>query len=557
MKQQLWGRNSVTVKSLAAMVIFSTVILLCVEMLSIFSVNLYEKAALRNYRESLEMYCSYWDNKLALINNSLITLSSVNNADEAYWNVCYSQDELAFETGKTMLMRNLSDLAWNHQDEIIVFVYVPERNVFLKSKNHLVEMGKRTELDQAIREYAIAAESYYSSKWNYFEREGEEFFIRIYKVDENYVGAIVRCETVVGEMLKSQDIVERIHIGEAGEEGEEFLQSEDVLTISMQNIRESFHVYIASSRLADDKRLITVFTVGTILFGCLLLIWNMRFQTRNVLRPLNRLRDEMERFGRGGTEIHLEENKVTGEMRVLYHTFNAMTGQITKLKIDIYESELARERTQSNYMRLQIQPHFYTNILNLIYGLAQIRDYQAIQKLAMITGAYFRYLLGEKGTFVLLQEEIACVKHYIQIQQIRYKEGMTFTIKVQETVGNQPVLPMILQTFTENSVKHNITLVPMLHVDIVIEEKDEKIHMVIQDNGIGFEPDILEKLNRNESISEGGEHIGISNVKERLRLVYGDLASVAIRSRRGETVIEVAVPKVVTKEEENEYSAGR
>ena len=48
--------------------------------------------------------------------------------------------------------------------------------------------------------------------------------------------------------------------------------------------------------------------------------------------------------------------------------------QIVDLKIDVYEAELAREKTESNYMRVQIQPHFYTNILNLIYGLARLKD---------------------------------------------------------------------------------------------------------------------------------------------------------------------------------------
>ncbi len=93
-----------------------------------------------------------------------------------------------------------------------------------------------------------------------------------------------------------------------------------------------------------------------------------------------------------------------------------MAEQIVDLKIDVYEAELAREKTESNYMRYRLASFLY-QYFKSDYGLAQLKDFASIQKLSMTTGAYFRYLLGEKGTFVLLREEIQCVKNYIQIQQ--------------------------------------------------------------------------------------------------------------------------------------------
>ena len=171
----------------------------------------------------------------------------------------------------------------------------------------------------------------------------------------------------------------------------------------------------------------------------------------------------------------------------------------------------------------------------------------------MTSGKYFRYLLGEKGTFVLLREEITCVKNYIRIQQIRYRGGMEFEMDVQDGVEKQMVLPLILQTFAENSVKHNITLVPLLRIKIEITMDETQIHILVHDNGAGFAPEILEKIERNENISSQGEHIGIINVKERLRLFYGDEAQVKIDSSPGNTVVRVILPIIVSQEECNEY----
>lgn len=68
-----------------------------------------------------------------------------------------------------------------------------------------------------------------------------------------------------------------------------------------------------------------------------------------------------------------------------------MDTQISRLKVEVYEKELEKQKIQSDFLRVQIQPHFYANILNLIYGLAQVKDYGAIQKLSSNTAGYFRY----------------------------------------------------------------------------------------------------------------------------------------------------------------------
>ncbi len=565
MKLFLGFKHSITMKSLTLMIFLSTSILLGMECISFYYMNIYEKGTMDNYRNSLEMYCSYWDNKLDIINNSLLTITSTNNGEDSYWNVCYSQNELVFQTGKTMLAKRMSDIAWNHENEVLVFTYVPERNVFIKSTNHLVNFDKRKELDKDILSFMSNINTYNSTKWDYFRSGTDDFFIHVYKIDGGYIGALVKCQTILDGVLQDNGMVSGISL--IDEEGnfayslrgkmlEAHKKDTVELTIPMAHIDGQLRVTVQRQNLFSDKTSFMFLSLITVLAGVILLAWNIRFQIKNVLGPLNKLKNVMESFSYGNLDVRLEEKKTSNEIDVLYHTFNEMAEQIVNLKIDVYESKLAREKTESNYMRVQIQPHFYTNVLNLIYGLAQLKDFQSIQKLSMTTGSYFRYLLGEKGTFVLLREEIQCVQNYIQIQQIRYKGDLEFEMNVEKGMEKQMVLPMILQTFAENSVKHNVTLVPLLHIAIDISSGEDRIYIIVRDNGEGFDKDILEKINRNENISSQGEHIGITNVKERLRLFYGDTASVEINSSPGETVVKVILPEVITKEERSEYHIG-
>ena len=565
-KTKLFGyKNSVTVKSLALMIILSTAILLGMELISFYYMSVYEKSTMENYRNSLEMYCSYWDNKLDIINNSLLTVTSSSSSDSSYSNVCNSRDELVFQTAKKLLVNRMSDIAWNHENEVLVFVYVPDREVFLKSTNHLVSYDKRLEMDQDIKKYASGIRSYNSTKWDYFKSGTEDFFIQVYRIDGGYIGALVKCKTILDGVVQDNGMVSGIGLTDdegkityslRGEAGGEEKKDTAVLLIPMTHIDGQLKVEAQRQNLFGDKTTFTFLSLITVSLGLLLLAWNVRYQVKAVLGPLNKLRSVMEKFSRGNLDVRLEEKNTNSEIDVLNHTFNEMAEQIVDLKIDVYEAELAREKTESNYMRVQIQPHFYTNILNLIYGLAQLKDFASIQKLSMTTGAYFRYLLGEKGTFVLLREEIQCVKNYIQIQQIRYKDEMEFELNAEEGMERQMVLPMILQTFAENSVKHNIGLVPLLRIRIDISSGNDRIYITVRDNGAGFEPDMLERINKNENISNKGEHIGITNVKERLRIFYGDTASVEINSRPGETLVKVVLPEILTQEERNEYHIG-
>ena len=565
-KTKLFGyKNSVTVKSLALMIILSTAILLGMELISFYYMSVYEKSTMENYRNSLEMYCSYWDNKLDIINNSLLTVTSSSSSDSSYSNVCNSRDELVFQTAKKLLVNRMSDIAWNHENEVLVFVYVPDREVFLKSTNHLVSYDKRLEMDQDIKKYASGIRSYNSTKWDYFKSGTEDFFIQVYRIDGGYIGALVKCQTILDGVVQDNGMVSGIGLTDdegkityslRGEAGGEEKKDTAVLLIPMTHIDGQLKVEAQRQNLFGDKTTFTFLSLITVSLGLLLLAWNVRYQVKAVLGPLNKLRSVMEKFSRGNLDVRLEEKNTNSEIDVLNQTFNEMAEQIVDLKIDVYEAELAREKTESNYMRVQIQPHFYTNILNLIYGLAQLKDFASIQKLSMTTGAYFRYLLGEKGTFVLLREEIQCVKNYIQIQQIRYKDEMEFELNAEEGMERQMVLPMILQTFAENSVKHNIGLVPLLRIRIDISSGNDRIYITVRDNGAGFEPDMLERINKNENISNKGEHIGITNVKERLRIFYGDTASVEINSRPGETLVKVVLPEILTQEERNEYHIG-
>lgn len=123
--------------------------------------------------------------------------------------------------------------------------------------------------------------------------------------------------------------------------------------------------------------IIIIAIIASILLICIALF----YQQQSVFRPLTKLKNAMEEFSGGNTEVRLKDRTSNHEITVLYNTFNHMAEQIINLKIDVYKTSLEKEKIYNQFLRVQIQPHFYTNILNLIYTLASIKDYSTIKDL--------------------------------------------------------------------------------------------------------------------------------------------------------------------------------
>lgn len=559
-------KASVATRSLLLLILLTTIILLCMEVVSLYNMNVYRRQTLKNYERSIQDYCDFWDARLSAVNSSIVNLMNADNGgDLSYWTLCNRRSGLGFETSKVMVRDRMTEIAKESGENIMLFTYVPSGGLYVKSMNHLVGPGERAELDRALRSYVEQLTSSNSVKWAYFQHNGISYFINTFALYGGYVGALVPCEDILAGLLEEKEVIcETSFLSDDGkvfcalyEGGSDQREKVYSFSIPMEHVSCQIRVAMLENRLLAGQGVAAALLVGTVVIGLALMVWNIRFQISQVLGPLNQLKRAMEEFSRGRLETRLDEKKHTGEeMKILFRTFNNMAEQITDLKIAVYEGRLEQERISANYMRVQIQPHFYTNILNLIYGLAQCRDYRAIQKLSMTTGAYFRYLMGEKGTFVRLGEELACVENYIEIQRLRYEGCFAFTLEAEEGLERELVLPMVLQTFVGNCIKHNISLVPLLSVSVRIWREAGELYLRIADNGTGFEEEILGKIEREEDLGAPGEHIGIRNVRERIRMFYGGKGSVTIESGKAGSVVTVRLPEVLTEEEQDEYHIG-
>jgi signal transduction histidine kinase len=183
------------------------------------------------------------------------------------------------------------------------------------------------------------------------------------------------------------------------------------------------------------------------------------------------------------------------------------------------ETETEKELTVAklSLLHAQVEPHFLYNTLANAQLLTRSDPAKADQMLGNLI-AYLRHSLPRADTKLsTLGEELEATRAYFDILKIRMGERLATQLQVPEQLKPVPLPPMMLQTLAENAIKHGLEPVPGGgNIWITARLAGEKLSVTVADDGRGFAEE------------GGGTGIGLKNVRERLRLAYGDEASLAI-----------------------------
>lgn len=279
-----------------------------------------------------------------------------------------------------------------------------------------------------------------------------------------------------------------------------------------KNILKSLSQYFVYSSVI----LLLIFLVALVV---LTLVW------KQIIIPVETLTSGMNAIKNGEQSVTLPVSKWKNEFSVLTEQFNEMSHELYRLKVQIYEDQLKKADTELQYLNLQIKPHFFLNSLNIIYNLALTKDYLEILEMSRCLMNYFRYTFRSSDSLVSIDHEVAHLKNYLHIQELRYASNFNTIIDVTEDVLSCKIPVLFLQTFVENTIKHAYSKMQNMQITIQIQLMDEFLKVEISDNGCGFPPDVLKQLN--QPLGPGPyptNHIGILNVRRRLFYLYGDKA---------------------------------
>lgn len=381
-----------------------------------------------------------------------------------------------------------------------------------------------------------------------WEREGSTYIVL-----DGETLLTSRHETIPFEELKQ-------YLPDAAEEKYQtrIKAGEEEYVLTCENVKQedtSDYFQVVSVRAVDEilreayaqqRKSIWLFLGSVVLAGTLIFAFSWSFARR-----VGRFREQMQKASEGNFEL---EEKLGGndEISQLYDYLSVMIWRIQRLLAQVYQEKIHAERLKTSQkdaefkmLTSQINPHFLYNTLETIRMKARINKQYEIEELVKMLGKILRSSIQAGSKDMTIREEVELAEYYLKIQQYRFGERIQYQIYVEEGTERQKILPLLIQPLVENCIIHGLEgRADVGHIDICVKRSGQNVVITVTDDGAGICGEKIAEIRRELAGNRTkGEHIGICNVNQRVRLRYGEEYGVTVESICGEyTRVEITLP---------------
>ncbi|WP_428653441.1 pentapeptide repeat-containing protein [Runella sp.] len=196
-----------------------------------------------------------------------------------------------------------------------------------------------------------------------------------------------------------------------------------------------------------------------------------------------------------------------------------LTLKITEQELQLSELEKSKTKAELEALQAKINPHFLYNSLNSIASLVHI-DPDKAEQMTLLLSKLFRYVTNKNADyFDTLNNELEMVATYLEIEQVRFGDRLSFKIIVRdEALKNVPVPRFLIQPVVENAIKHGIARIADRGViEVRVTQEQNLLRITVHDNGPSFP----------EPISGG---YGLQSIQNKLKLLYGNKAALSLQN---------------------------
>ena len=271
---------------------------------------------------------------------------------------------------------------------------------------------------------------------------------------------------------------------------------------------------------------------------------------RDLLIPMRNLSGTLQKYrsvtGGAAALPEQEDENVRETIDDAYRILHGMEYRVNDLSARLYEKEIEKQRVELNFRNLQIRPHFIINCFAMLSGMAQVSGNREIKDVVIALSDYFRYILHDSKDMVPLSEEIDHIRTLVEIRSRIRGCRIEFSPEVSGNAAAEPVPALLLGSLAENAIRYSINSEEGIRIRLSGEKREDRLEISFVDNGPGISPELMEEINSGMWERErNGQHIGISNMLERLKLIYGGRAEVRFTRDEGDyggTRVWISIP---------------
>jgi two-component system, LytTR family, sensor kinase len=225
-----------------------------------------------------------------------------------------------------------------------------------------------------------------------------------------------------------------------------------------------------------------------------------------------------------------------GLVQAALETARWVSTQLELAELDQSRARLVRAEVRA--LRAQISPHFVYNALTTIASFVRT-DPERARELLLEFAEFTRYSFRSHGEFTTLAEELRSIDRYLTLERARFGDRLEVRLQIAPEVLPVAVPFLGLQPLVENAVRHGLaTKTGVGTVSIVAEDAGTACLISVEDDGVGMDPEVLRRR------ADGGGHVGLGNIDDRLRSVFGDEFGLVVETAPGAgTKVSMRIPK--------------
>ena len=286
-----------------------------------------------------------------------------------------------------------------------------------------------------------------------------------------------------------------------------------------------------------------------IVSGCLLAGTGAAcYMSERISKPIRKLCRLMDRVKQGDFDV-ISDIRGYEEVNQLKDSFNEMAAEIKKLLEDIRDNEMQKRKSEMDFLRAQINPHFLYNTLFSIQCMIELKkNDQAVLMMAAFTDL-LKKTLSVDTDFITLKEEFESTEKYLVLQQIRYGDKIHYECEMGAETEQCLVPALIIQPIVENAIFHGIEAKEEAGLIIVESVVSEGVLLItVSDDGVGLDGKELARMTAQfgEREYQSGRSIGILNVLNRIKINFGEEYGLTVESEPGiGTSVTMRLPAVL------------
>ncbi|TDL34255.1 sensor histidine kinase [Jeotgalibacillus sp. S-D1] len=309
----------------------------------------------------------------------------------------------------------------------------------------------------------------------------------------------------------------------------------------------TYYHFLPFGEITRQTEAIKRIMVLLFLFMLILTVLLSRRAARNISKPLEKLSERMKQVQQGNFGLSFEDSNkyYNDEVGLLHVNFKLMIDKINELIRENYTKQLMIKETEYKALQAQINPHFLYNTLDSINWLAKMNQQEKISVMVEALGNMMRNIISKKEAMITIREEMEIVNNYITIQKHRYDKRLHFSFNSLLEHDYIKIPKLTIQPIVENAIQHGLEeMLTECHISINIWPLGEEIEIVVEDNGPGIEERKMEGIYKGE-IRSKSSGIGLKNINERIKLMFGEQYGITIESEVGKgTKVKILLPSI-------------